>query len=201
MDYFYVTNSVRFFFNRLFNHGLDGRALGSAKICAVGPRTADSIKSLGLFPDLIPNSYKAEGVVESFNQFNVAGSNILFPRADLARDIIPASLTEMGATVHAPVTYRNVFPDRLCPETIFELEKRKVDCITFTSSSTVNNFSRMLGPELLPIMLQGVTVASIGPVTSQTCRDNGLRVDIEPDEFTIRALTDSIINHLSNYRR
>lgn len=191
------SNAVRYFFERLKDNGFDCRALGSTKICVVGPRTAESIKSFGIIPDLIPEDYKAEGVVAAFEQFSVQNMNILFPCADLARDVIPRRLTEMGATVTAPVIYRNVFPDRLCPETIFALEKRKVDCISFTSSSTVRNLARMLGPELLSIMLKGVAIASIGPITSKTCREFGLKVDIEPREYTIKALSESIVQHLT----
>jgi len=191
------SNAVRYFFERLKDNGLDCRALGSTKICAVGPRTAESIKSFGIIPDLIPEDYKAEGVVAAFQQFSVQNMNILFPCADLARDVIPRRLTEMGASVSAPVIYRNVFPDRLCPETIFALEKRKVDCISFTSSSTVRNLARMLGPELLSIMLKGVAIASIGPITSKTCREFGLKVDIEPREYTIKALSESIVQHIT----
>ena len=71
----------------------------------------------------------------------------------------------------SPVAYRNILPERLPPETIFALEKRSVDCITFTSSSTVLNLAAMLGEELLLDMLKGVSVASIGPITSKSCRE------------------------------
>ncbi len=195
---FTSVNAVKYFFNRLHHNKLDSRALGSTKICAVGPQTADSIKSFGVIPDLVPNDYKAEGVVAAFELLGVSGLHVLFPCADLARDIIPKRLADLGATVTAPVIYRNIFPERLCPETIFALEKRIVDCITFTSSSTVKNLSRMLGAELFVTMLQGVTVASIGPITSRTCRELGLKVDIEPDEYTLTALASSIASHLNS---
>lgn len=190
-------NAVRFFFRRLDDLGLDARVLGHCKICAVGPRTADEIRSFGIKPDLVPADYKAEGVVDEFSRLDMKGCRVLFPRADKARDLIPRELQRMGAHVDSPVAYRNTFPERLPPETLFALEKRSVDCITFTSSSTVQNLAAMLGEELMLDMLKGVTVASIGPITSKSCRDLGLKVDIEPEAYTLDALAEALETHFS----
>ncbi len=188
-------NAVRFFFQRLDALGLDARALGCCRICAVGPRTADELRSFGIKPDLVPADYKAEGVVDEFSRLDMHNSRVLFPRADKARDVIPRELKRLGAHVDSPVAYRNVFPERLPPETLFALEKRSVDCITFTSSSTVQNLAAMLGEELMMDMLKGVTVASIGPITSKSCRELGLKVDIEPESHTLDALTEALEAH------
>jgi uroporphyrinogen III methyltransferase/synthase len=188
-------NAVRNFFQRLDALGMDARALASCRICAVGPKTADEIRSFGIKPDLVPSDYKAEGVVDEFSRLDIQGSRVLFPRADKARDVIPRELKRMGAHVDSPVAYRNIFPERLPPETLFALEKRSVDCITFTSSSTVQNLAAMLGEELMLDMLKGVAVASIGPITSKSCRDLGLRVDIEPESSTLAALVGALEAH------
>lgn len=190
-------NAVRFFFQRLDALGLDARALACCRICAVGPKTADEIRSCGIKPDLVPTDYKAEGVVDEFSRLDMHDSRVLFPRADKARDVIPRELKRMGAHVDSPVAYRNIFPERLPPETLFALEKRSVDCITFTSSSTVQNLAAMLGEELMLDMLKGVTVASIGPITSKSCRDLGLRVDIEPKSHTLDALAEALEAHFA----
>jgi uroporphyrinogen III methyltransferase/synthase len=190
-------NAVRFFFQRMDTLGLDARALASCRICAVGPKTADEIRSFGIKPDLVPNDYKAEGVVDEFARLDMQGTRVLFPRADKARDVIPRELKRIGALVDSPVAYRNVFPERLPPETLFALEKRSVDCITFTSSSTVQNLAAMLGEELMLDMLKGVTVASIGPITSKSCRDLGLKVDIEPQSYTLDALVGALEAHFA----
>jgi uroporphyrinogen III methyltransferase/synthase len=194
-------NAVRFFFQRLYALGFDARAVGSCKVCAVGPKTAEAIEEYGIRPDLVPPDYKAEAIVSEFAKRGISGRSILFPRADRAREIIPQELEKMGARVTAPVIYRNILPERLCPETILALEKRCVDCITFTSSSTALNMAELLGADLLANMLKGVAVASIGPVTSKTCRELGLKVDIQPDEFTLSALSDAIQHYFSNITR
>jgi uroporphyrinogen III methyltransferase/synthase len=72
-----------------------------------------------------------------------------------------------------------------------------VDCITFTSSSTADNLAEMLGRDRLVEMLKGVVVASIGPITSKTCRDLGLTVAIEPASFTLECLTEAIEQYFS----
>lgn len=190
-------NAVRYFFQRLDTLGLDVRTLANCKICAVGPKTADEIRLFGIKPDLVPADYKAEGVVEEFSRLDLHNLRVLYPRADKARDIIPRELQRLGAHVDSPVAYRNIFPERLPPETLFALEKRSVDCITFTSSSTVVNLAAMLGEEMMLDMLKGVVVASIGPITSKSCRELGLKVDIEPTEHTLEALTEALETHFS----
>jgi uroporphyrinogen III methyltransferase/synthase len=191
-------NAVRFFFQRLHALGFDSRALGGCRVCAIGPKTAEAIRQYGIHPDLIPLDYKAESLISEFAKLVLVGKQVLFPRADRARDIIPDKLAQMGAHVTAPIAYRNILPDRLCPEALLALEKRSVDCITFSSSSTVLNMAELLGADLLADMLQGVAVASIGPITSRSCRDLGLKVDIEPSQFTLPALATAIKNHFSS---
>jgi uroporphyrinogen III methyltransferase/synthase len=185
-------NAVRSFFRRLDTLGLDARAFGSCRVCALGPKTAEAIRAYGIRPDLLAADYKAEGVVAAFSGIDIAGKRILYPRADLAREAIPRELGRMGAQVDSPVAYRTILPDSLPEEALLALEKRTLDCITFTSSSTVQNLSAMLGAERMQEMLRGVKVASIGPITSRSCRELGLKVDIEPSEFTLAALTDAV---------
>ena len=110
---FTSVNAVNFFFGRLGEQGLDTRAFGPCRICAVGPKTAAALVPYGLKADLLPADYKAEGVVAAFRQLPVAGRKILFPRADRAREVIPTELCRLGAEVVAPVAYRNLLPEAL----------------------------------------------------------------------------------------
>jgi uroporphyrinogen III methyltransferase/synthase len=190
-------NAVGSFFSRLHALGLDSRAIGRCRICAVGPKTAAALAPYGITADLVPADYKAEGIVAAFSAKPVAGLRILFPKADRARDVIPTELRKMGATVVTPVAYRNVVPEALPAEALQTLEERRIHCITFTASSTVQNLAAMLGENRLLKLLEGVTVASIGPITSRTCRELGLPVDIEPAEYTLAALTEEIVRYFS----
>jgi uroporphyrinogen III methyltransferase/synthase len=190
---FTSVNAVRFFFGRLTEKGLDARAFGHCRICAVGPKTAASLEPFGIRADMVPADYKGEGVVEAFRSIKIDGRRILFPRADRAREVIPAELAQLGAEVVSPVAYRNITPAKLDGEIIEELAAKRVDCITFTSSSTVSNLAATAGGVVLTELLQDVVVASIGPITSKTCRELGLQVHIEPQEYTLAALTEEIV--------
>ncbi|KAF0218374.1 MAG: uroporphyrinogen III methyltransferase [Geobacteraceae bacterium] len=190
-------NGVESFFDRLGALGLDSRAIGRCRVCVVGPKTAAALGVHGVKADLVPSDYKAEGVIEAFRDLEVSGRRVLFPKADRARDVIPAELGRMGAEVVAPVAYRNVTPDELPRLALEALEGRRIHCVTFTSSSTVTNLAAMLGENRLLKLLEGVAVASIGPITSKTCRELGLQVDIEPKEYTLAAMTEEIVKFFS----
>jgi len=186
-------NAVRHFFSRLYQRGLDARAFAACRIAAVGPKSAAAVREYGIVPDLVPADYKAEGVVAEFGRLNISGKKILFPRADKARELIPTALTAMGAMVSAPVAYCNRLPEELPPEALLALEEHRIDCVTFTASSTVENLSAMLGENRFLRLLDGVKVASIGPITTKTCLDLGLKVDIEPEQYTLEKLTEQIV--------
>jgi uroporphyrinogen III methyltransferase / synthase len=191
-------NGVRFFFQRLAALGLDARALATCRLCAVGPKTVAAIAEHGLQTDLVAAEYKGEGVVAALREQNVTGKKILFPCADRARKVIPQGLSELGAQVVSPVAYRNVLPDALPTEAIDALEAGEVDLVTFTASSTVDNLAAMLGIERFTRLLNGVIIASIGPITSKTCRKFGLEVAIEPKEYTLAALTEEIVRFFAS---
>jgi len=191
---FTSVNAVQFFFARLAALGLDSRALGSCRVCAVGPKTAASLAPHGIRPDLVPPDYKAEGVVAEIRRMNPAGLKILYPRADKARDVIPKELEAMGATVTAPIAYRNVLPEEVPATALRALEQRQIHCVTFTSSSTVENLAALLGENRFLHLLEGVAVAVIGPITARTCLELGLKIDIQPREYTLAAMTEAIVN-------
>ena len=190
-------NAVKHFFARLHEQGLDTRALGRSSICAVGPKTAAALAPYGVRADLVPDDYKAEGVVAAFAALDVSGKRILFPKGDRAREVIPAELTRMGAQVQAPTAYANRTPGEIPAEALRALEERQVDCITFTSSSTVQNLARILGENRFLHLLEGVLVASIGPITSKSCRELGLEVHMEPAEYTLDALAEELVGHFT----
>lgn len=190
-------NTVQYVFGRLHALGLDSRAFGRCSVCAVGPKTAEAITHFGITADLIPQSYKAEGVIDSLRTQDLKGLRVLYPKADRARDLIPRTLGALGAEVIDPVAYRNILPDSIAPSLLQALEERAIDCVTFTSSSTVENLAKLLGENRFLHLLEGVAVASIGPVTSKTCLDLGLKVDIEPAHYTLATMTDEIVRYFS----
>ena len=194
-------NGVKYFFERLNKLGMDSRDLKGPDIATVGKSTADDLHRYGINADLIPNVFTGEGLAQSLLDQGVEGRNILIPRAQQAREILPETLRGAGAQVTVAPVYRNVPTEGRREALREELEKGDVDMITFTSSSTVRNFLSMLdardGDELQQL-LKGVKIAAIGPITAKTVTDNGLQVDIMPEEYTIDAFTHSITEYFKS---
>lgn len=186
---FTSVNGVRFFLDRLDQSRRDLRSL-RARICAIGPATRKAIEALHLKVDLMPDEYVAESLVKVFAQQDLAGKKILLPRAAVARDVIPTELGKLGAQVDVVEAYRNVVPQDAPARSreIFSAE-HKPDWIAFTSSSTVKNLLAITGGEAL----EGIRIASIGPVTSSTLCAHGLTVDAEAKQFTLDGLIDAIL--------
>ncbi|MCU0596146.1 MAG: uroporphyrinogen-III C-methyltransferase, partial [Desulfobacterota bacterium] len=140
---FTSVNGVKYFFERLEHAGQDARALKGIKLAAIGPKTADAIRAKGILPDLVPQEYRAEAVVEAFGKQGVKGLRVLLPRAADAREVLPQELEKMGATVEVVEAYRTVVPQGRKDEIRAMLEKGDIHMVTFTSSSTVSNFMDM----------------------------------------------------------
>lgn len=194
---FTSVNGVKFFFARLFELGLDVRALNHLHTAAIGPVTSQKLRTFGLKSDILPKNYRAEAVADAFRREDLNGKKVLLPRAAEARPVLPVELSKMGAEVDEVTTYltENVADnaDRL----IEELTNKRIDLITFTSSSTVKNFKALLPSENIRDLLEGVTVASIGPITTDTAEQLGFEVQITAPTYTIPGLCDAIMKHYS----
>lgn len=191
-------NGVKYFFQRLFAKGMDARDLKGPDIAVVGKSTADLLLSYGINADLIPPTFTGEGLAESLLDQGVEGRNILIPRAKVAREILPETLRGGGAQVTVSPVYQNVPPQGRKDELRAELESGQVDMVTFTSSSTVRNFLTMVDAgdqdELLRLMT-GVKIAAIGPITAMTITDSGLQVNVQPENYTIAEMVQSIADY------
>ena len=194
---FTSVNGVAFFFKRLFELGKDVRMLGHLQTAVIGPATADKLMDFGFKSDIIPESYRAEAVVAAFEKEDVVGQKILLPRAAEARPILPKELRAMGAAVDDITVYctRPVsdHKDRL----IELLEADAIDMITFTSSSTVSNFKSLLPEGRFQELVKSATIASIGPITSETAANLGFKVHLTAETFTIDGLVEAILRHTS----
>ncbi|WP_419655964.1 HemD: uroporphyrin-III C-methyltransferase [Desulfosarcina variabilis str. Montpellier] len=190
---FTSVNGVDYFFQRLSDKGLDVRALGHVKTASIGPATADRLRTWGLFSDIIPKNYRAESVVEAFATTPIKGLKVLLPRAMEARSVLPEELTRMGAAVNEVTAYETHQVADAAQTLLKDLEAGTIDMVTFTSSSTVKNFHRLLPKDRIDSLMKAVTVASIGPITSQTARDLGFKVAIEAQSYTIPGLVQAIV--------
>lgn len=195
--FFTSVNGVRYFLERLEALGKDVRDLKGIRIGAIGPKTAELWTRRGIRPDLVPEEYRAEGLVEALRKWPVRGAKILLPRAEGAREVLPDELAAMGAEVHVVTAYRTVRPEGEKGRVKSMLSRGEIDMVTFTSSSTVTNFMSLFEdePSELRSWMAGTAVACIGPVTANSAERAGLRVRVMPSKYTIEALTESIVNY------
>lgn len=198
---FTSVNAVDIFFASLRERGKDIRSLSGLKICAIGPATAANLQNRGMFIDIIPDEYKAEGIIEKIGALITPGQHVLLPRARGAREILPQSLREMGAQVDECFLYQAVVPRDINSEDWAELLQDGLDYLTFTSSSTVSNLVKIIGSEQVQILNQKVKIACIGPITAATARDNGFKVDIMADEYTIPGLVNAVLRDVEAGRQ
>lgn len=192
---FTSVNGVEFFFGRAAELGLTPQRRPDAWICAIGPATARELERHGWTPDVVPERYVAESLVEALSRRHIAGQRILVPRAAVARDVIPVELAARGAFVMLVEAYQTVRPaesQRIATELFPRAPGiSHPDAVLFTSSSTARNFAELLGDDYRE-RLRNVQLAAIGPVTSATLRDLGLTVAIEAREYTIPGLVEAL---------
>jgi uroporphyrinogen III methyltransferase/synthase len=188
-------NGVEIFFEELFAKGLDARSLHGLKLCAIGPATADCLRLSGLMPDIVPDDYRAEGLLEALKGKIKPGDKVLLPRARGSRDVLPEGLKKLGAQVDALQLYEAAPPENINTEAVQEILTGHVDLITFTSSSTVTGFAGIIGREHLPQVASRIPAACIGPITAATAREHGFSVAIEAAEYTMDGMLASICTY------
>lgn len=179
-------NGVDAFWQGLARAGLDSRALASVQVAAIGPATAGSMQQRSITPDLMPEVYTAEGVLDAFDALgSVAGQRFLLARADIARKTLAEELVARGASVDEVATYRTVpRADGVRPPV--------ADIVTFTSSSTVQGYVNCLQGIAPADFLQDTKVVCIGPITARTATELGVPVTAMADEYTIPGLLDAL---------
>jgi len=192
---FTSVNGVKFFFDTLFDMDYDVRILGHLKFACIGPVTKERLKDHGIISDILPDTYRAESVIKAFSTIEMKDKKVLLPRARIARTILPEELTRMGAQVDEVTAYETRLSTEGNKELTLLLENNEIDAITFTSSSTVENFMTQLESKDAINALKNVVTASIGPITSDTARSLGIEPSIEACEYTIQGLVDSLLTY------
>jgi uroporphyrinogen III methyltransferase/synthase len=192
-------NAVDAFMDRLLKSPRDLRALGSVKLCAIGPATADHLARHGLKVDLIPSEFRAETLARTLSDSGkVAGLKIFLPHADIGREVLAEELRKQGANVTEAIAYRTVSTEGERegePDIYRMLLERRIDVVTFTSASAVRSFVKLLGAEPAADLLGKTVVASIGPVTAEAAAQYNISTAIIPSQFTIPSLVDAIVEY------
>ncbi|HWC75193.1 MAG TPA: uroporphyrinogen-III synthase [Gemmatimonadales bacterium] len=191
-------NAVQIVLDRLVAWGLTPRVFSSTAIAAIGTATADALRQRGLIPTLVPDEFVAEALAEALVRHgggSLAGSRVLIPSAEDAREALAVGLRRAGATVESLPVYRTVRAQIDLHGLADAIIDGRIDAVTFTSSSTVRCFVELIGPE---VATSGRFVAAtIGPVTGGTARELGLRNVIEAEPHTVPGLVDSLLRRFA----
>jgi uroporphyrinogen III methyltransferase/synthase len=186
---FTSANGVDAFFEMFYRLYDDARSIGNVKIAAIGPATAQRIKNFHLSVDLQPKEFIAEAIIDGLLEFgSVENLKFLVVRALGAREVLPKRLSELGAIVDEATAYRTVPETSDTSGALERFQSEGADLVTFTSSSTVENFLALK----LPWPAQ-IKTASIGPITSETMRKNGLPVDAEAVQYDVDGLVGAVL--------
>lgn len=196
---FTSVNGVALFFDQLADAGGDARAFGGVRVAAIGPATARALQDHGIRADLVPDRFIGEAVADSLIERGVGeGTRVLVPRALVARDTLPDMLRETGALVDVVPVYRTELPST---EASFAdlrelIEAGEVDVITFTAPSTARNLATVLDGQDDPTRwrrsLDGIVLASVGPVTSRAMEELGFDVAVEARTHTMEGLVEAL---------
>ncbi|NQT20358.1 MAG: uroporphyrinogen-III synthase, partial [Planctomycetes bacterium] len=191
-------NGVRIFFERMIELGRDARALAGCKLAAIGPATAQALRDRFLYVECVPRRYVAEEVVAALAALDeVRGKRFLLPRAGAARLVLPCELKRLGCHVDEVTVYETECESDVDALLLGRIAAGDVDVISFTSSSTVRNFAAIVGHERLKALDERVVFASIGPITSETARELGIRIDVEAEEHVTGGLVRALCDHFA----
>ncbi len=190
---FTSVNGVRAFFNRLYSRDYDVRALGHLKVAVIGPATASCLAGYGISADVIAESYRAEGLLEKLSDSFLSNEEVLIARATEARSVLPDELKRWGARVVVAPCYRAVIPSDSRTELKRLIRDDPPDLLSFASSSMAANFAAILSKDRkLWNRARKIPAACIGPITARTVRDVGLKMAVQPKQFTIPDLVEAI---------
>ncbi len=184
---FSSTNGVQWFFRRLWQRGYDVRRLGSAKLAAIGPATAQALQERGLRVDCHPEQYRAEALAEALAP-QAQGRRFLLLRASRGREVLAQRLQQAGGEVEQVVVYRSTDVEQPRQDVRELLEQGKLHWITVTSSAIARSLARMFGP-----LLQNARLVSISPVTSRTLRELGHPPATEARQYTMHGVVQALV--------
>ena len=196
---FTSANAVRFFLKRLRERLTSAvEAINGTNIVAIGPATARALEAGRVKVDMISPEASGEGTLDALieragGRQHIAALRFLLPRSEIGRDFLPDELRKLGAQVDCVEVYRTVRPDADAASLIQLLTRGGIDIATFTSPSSVKNFSEIVNEPDLSALMKGVLIACIGPVTAEAARGRGLADIIEPREYTTEALVEAVV--------
>lgn len=188
---FTSAKGVELFFESLHTLQKDARVFASAKIAAIGAKTADKLNEFGLKADFLPTVFTSEELGKQLIGFtNLQGKKILLLRSQLASNELCELLTAVGAAVDNVALYDILTQKSQCIRLKEEIADGRVDWLTFASPSAAKGFFEQVEPDL--VYSSNIKVASIGPVTTEQLKNLGVRVNLTAKEHTLDGLLTAI---------
>ena len=191
---FTSTNGVDKFFSALQG---DARLFAKSKIAAIGPATAEALKNRGLNADFVPQNSISESVAQGLIEHSESGHKFLMVRASEGRDVIENNLRENGREVEVLPVYKTMPDNSEADFAKAEIEAGRVNWITFTSSSTVQNFVDAIGAEIIAAQRDKFRVACIGPITAKTAQQLNIAPDAIAENASVEALVKVILESVN----
>ena len=199
-DWLVVTsvNAAEHFLRRLEANGLETAELDYLRVCAIGEATFERLRLAQVHIDVLPTEARAEAVFQALCEYlgnirELENLRFLLPRSAIGLNLLPEKLSQAGALVKNVTAYQTILPEK--PETgkiRALLEGGAIDCLTFTSPSTIKNFIKLIGTGDLSRLLPGVAIACLGKTTAQTVRDSGFSVDVIAPDASAAAFAAAI---------
>lgn len=183
------------------------KALGRVRVLAIGPKTRGEIERHGVRVSLVPQRFSSRGIVECLSQSDLRGKTIALVRASGASPFLSGELRKRGTRVLEVGAYKTDLPsDRKRVESLIEdLVEGKVDAITFTSPSAVQNIFAVAGDRHrsndLREKLGDAVVAAIGPTTQEALKKAGVHTDVVPARYTIESMVEALSRHFRAVER
>lgn len=166
------------------------------KVVAIGNKTSSVCKDFNIPVHLIPKKFSSEGVIEELSKFDLKNKTIFIPRSAIGREELPKGLEELGAAIKTAPVYNVSLPTKeLIAESTKKLAESRTDVFIFTSPSTFENFLMIMNIDNAAFYFKGKEVAAIGPTTKAAIESRKVKVDLMPDEFTIKGLAQKMVNH------
>lgn len=190
---FTSVNGVDAFFERLWSLGRDIRSVAHLKFAAIGQATAAALAQLHITPDVVPEKFRAEELAAALLPL-VARQRVLWPRASRGRDVLPAQLKTVGATVDEVVAYQNLDVTALAPDIVEAIASEQLDWIGLSSPSIARGLAQLIPAELKSKLSTTTRLAAISPVTAAAAREAGLTIAAEASTYTWDGLFDATIS-------
>ncbi len=189
---FSSVNAVKQTQKRLVHLQVDYSREKFPRIAAIGSQTEYLIESIGWKVSLVPDRFQAEDLGDKLAAEGISGKKIWIPRALAARNVLIEKLEREGATVKVTPVYQNNVPYENRDKLRKTLTEDNIDWITFTSSSTVVNFFKILHRPSAEITLP--KLASIGSITSRTMEEYSIKPEFTANPQNLEGLCQGLIN-------